>query len=400
MENRILDKFKDTIKIKVSGKNIDRFIKRLYKNNIEILSLKNINRNTIIISIYLNDYNNVMRLKSIYEINDVGVSGLIKFKNYIYKNRFMIISLIIGYFVLLFLSNVIFEVQVIHSDTDLRNFVVEELERYDIKKYSFKKDFKKLNEITNKITEENKDKIEWLSIENIGTKVQVKLEERKLNPKEKVYDEQNIVATKSGIIKKVVATNGVIVKNINDYVTKGDVVISGEIMDTYNEKLLNKTSALGSVYAEVWYTVNMEYPLIYSVKKETKKSKKVYEIQFLNNKFSLFDFNPYKYSKDTSKIILENPIMPFKILRTTKKELEVQDEVNILEEALVKANNIAREKIESKLDENEYIIKQKNLSFYEKDSKIVIEIFFSVYESIGEAKEIIDKESINKEQVE
>jgi len=99
LENRILDKFKDTIKIKVSGKNIDRFIKRLYKNNIEILSLKNINRNTIIISIYLNDYNNVMRLKSIYEINDVGVSGLIKFKNYIYKNRFMIISIKNGYFV-------------------------------------------------------------------------------------------------------------------------------------------------------------------------------------------------------------------------------------------------------------------------------------------------------------
>jgi len=400
LENKILDKFKDTIIIKVSGKNIDRFIKRLYKNNIEILSLKNINRNTIIISIYLKDYNNVMRLKSIYEINDVGVSGLIKVKNYIFKNRFMITSLIIGYFILLFLSNVIFEVQVIHSDTDLRNFVVEELEKYNIKKYSLKKDFKKLNAITNKIIEENKDKIEWLSIENIGTKVQVKLEERKLNPEEKVYDEQNIVATKSGIIKKVVATNGVIVKNINDYVTKGDVVISGEIMDTYNEKLLNKTSALGSVYAEVWYTVNMEYPLIYSVKRETKRSKKVYEVQFLNNKISLFDFKPYKYSKDTSKIILENSIIPFKLLKTTKKELEVQDEVNILEEALVKANNIAREKIESKLDENEYIIKQKNLSFYEKDSKIVIEIFFSVYESIGEAKEIIDKESINKEQVE
>ena len=271
LENRILDKFKDKIRIKVVGKNIDRFIKRLYKNNIEILSLRNVDRNTIIICINLDDYESVMKLKSIYDINDISIGGSIKIKNYIYKNRFMIISLIIGYFVLIFLTNVIFEVQVIHSDSDLRNLVIEELKRYDIKKYSFKKNFDKLNEITNKITEANKDKIEWLSIENIGTKVQVKLEERKLNPEEKTYNYQNIVATKSGIIKRVVATNGVIVKNINDYVTKGDVVISGEIKDAYNEKVLDKTSALGSVYAEVWYTVDME--------KHAKKPKRQKEVK-------------------------------------------------------------------------------------------------------------------------
>ena len=82
------------------------------------------------------------------------------------------------------------------------------------------------------------------------------------------------------------------------------------------------------------------------------------------------------------------------MLKTTKKEIEVQDEVYILEEALTKVDNIAREKIESKLEKDEYIIKQKNLSFYEKDSKIVVEIFFSVYENIGEASEIVDEKNI------
>ena len=332
-----------------------------------------------------------MKIKSVYEIEKVSVGGIEKVKNYIYKNRFLFLSVIICYFVIQFLSNVIFEVQVIHSSKDLRNLVINELEKYGIKKYSLKKDYNQLSNITNKIIEENKNSIEWLSIENIGTKVQVKLEERKLNPKEKKYNKQNIVATKSGIIKKVVATNGVIVKNINDYVTKGDVVISGEIKDAYNEKVLEKTYALGSIYAEVWYTVNMEYPLIYSEQKETKRSKNVIEIQFLKKKFSLFDFKPYKYSKDTSKILLENPIIPIKILKTKKQELEVSDEVYILEEALTKVSNIAREKIESKLKQDEYIIKQKNLSFYEKDSKIIVEMFFSVYENIGEASEILEE---------
>ena len=393
MENTTFNKFRNTIKIKIQGKNIERFIRRLYKNNIEILSIKYINRKSIIITIYLENYEQVLKLKSIYKINNVGYGGIIKIKKYLYKNRFLIFSLIIGYFIILLLSNIIFEVQVIHSSKEIRNLVINELEKYDIKKYSFKKSFEKLSEISNKILKNNKDKIEWISIENIGTKIQVKIEERKLNSKKEEYKIQNIVANKSGIIKKVTATSGVIKKNINDYVSKGDVIISGEIMDTYEEKVLNRVSAIGEVYAEVWYTVEMEYPLIYSKETKTNKSKNVWELEIFNKKISLFDFNKYEHSNDQSKIILSNPILPFRLLKTRKEEIIKQDEVYLPEEALIKAEEEARKKIEARLDKNEYIIKQKKLSFYQKDSKIVVEIFFSVYENIGIPSEIVEEET-------
>ena len=393
MENTTFNKFRNTIKIKIQGKNIERFIRRLYKNNIEILSIKYINRKSIIITIYLENYEQVLKLKSIYKINNVGYGGIIKIKKYLYKNRFLIFSLIIGYFIILLLSNIIFEVQVIHSSKEIRNLVINELEKYDIKKYSFKKSFEKLSEISNKILKNNKDKIEWISIENIGTKIQVKIEERKLNSKKEENKIQNIVANKSGIIKKVTATSGVIKKNINDYVSKGDVIISGEIMDTYEEKVLNRVSAIGEVYAEVWYTVEMEYPLIYSKETKTNKSKNVWELEIFNKKISLFDFNKYEHSNDQSKIILSNPILPFRLLKTRKEEIIKQDEVYLPEEALIKAEEEARKKIEARLDKNEYIIKQKKLSFYQKDSKIVVEIFFSVYENIGIPSEIVEEET-------
>ncbi len=388
MDNKILKKFNNTVKIKITGKNIDRFIKRLYKNNIEILSLNNLSRNSILITINMSDYEKVNKIKSIYNIEKKSIGGTIKLKKSIYKNRFLLISLLFGYFVILILSNVIFEVQVIHSNSDIRNLIIKELEKYDIKKYSFKKNFKKLNEITNKILKNNKNDLEWISIENVGTKVIVKIEERKLNKKEKSYPKQNIVAKKSGIIKKVIAKDGVIVRNINDYVKKGDVIISGEIMDTYNEKLLDTVSASGMVYAEVWYTVDMEYPLIYSKEEETGKKKEVYELEFFDKRISLFDFNKYEHSNDTYKIVLENRLLPFRLLKTLKKEVKKDDEVLIVEEALIKAMESARSKIESKLDKDEHIIKERQLSFYQKDSKIVVEIFFSVYESIGTPNEI------------
>lgn len=392
MDNKILKRFDDTVKIKISGKNIERFIKRLYKNKIDVLSLTNISRNTIIITIYLKDYDNVMKLKSIYEIDDLGFNGVIKFKKGIYKNRFLLISILIGYFIILFLSNVIFDVQVVHSNSEIRNLVESELEKYDIKKYSFKKNFNKLNNIADKIMKDNKDTLEWMSIENIGTKVLVKIEERKLNKKEKEYPKQNVVAKKSGIIKKVVATSGVIVKNINDYVTKGDVIISGEIMDTYGEKLLDTVSAKGSVFAEVWYTVDMEYPLVYSKDTKTGKKKNVLELEIFDKRIPLFDFNKYNHSIDNYKILLENPLLPFRILKTKKEEIKKEDDVYIPEEALIKAMEEARDKIESKLNKDEHIIKEKKLSFYQKDSKIVVEIFFSVYENIGTVSEIKEED--------
>ena len=388
MDNKILNKFNNTIKIKITGKNIDRFIKRLYKNNIEILSLNNLSRNSILITINMSDYEKVNKIKSIYNIEKKSIGGTIKLKKNIYKYRFLLISLLFGYFIILILSNVIFEVQVIHSNRDIRNLVINELKKYDIKKYSFKKNFKKLNEITNKILDDNKNDLEWISIENVGTKVLVKIEERKLNKNEKSYPKQNIVAKKSGIIKKVVAKDGVIIRNINDYVKKGEVIISGEIMDTYNEKLLDTVSASGNVYAEVWYTVDMEYPLIYSKEEETGKKKEVYELEFFDKRISLFDFNKYEHSNDTYKIVLENRLLPFRLLKTLKKEVKKDDEVLLVEEALIKSMESAKNKIESRLNKDEHIIKERQLSFYQKDSKIVVEIFFSVYESIGTPSEI------------
>lgn len=397
MKNIILDRFNNTINIKVHGRNIDRFIKKLYKSKIEILNLNIIDRNTVIIKVNLIDHDKVLKLKSIYEVDDIGYNGLIKFKKYLYRNRFLFFSLIIGYFIILFLSNIIFEVQIVHSNKEIRNLINKELINYDIKKYSFKKNYKKLSSITTKILKDNKDTIEWMSIENVGTKVIVKVEERKLNSDVITYPKQNIIATRSGIIRKVEAKNGVIIRNVNDYVTKGDVVISGEIMDTYGEKLMDTVSAIGKVYAEVWYTVDLEYPLIYKKEEKTGKVKNVYELQIFSKKFSLFDFNKYENSVDKEKVIFKNSILPIKLLKTKKEEVNISDDVLLLEEGLIEAEKAAREKILEKLDNDEYIIDEKKLSFYQKDSKIVAEIFFSVYENIGAPEEIIETDTENIE---
>ena len=58
------------------------------------------------------------------------------------------------------------------------------------------------------------------------------------------------------------------------------------------------------------------------------------------------------------------------------------------EEALNKALELARDKVNVKLDENEHIISQKVLKKSINDSKIYLELFVSVKEDIGMIQKI------------
>ena len=56
--------------------------------------------------------------------------------------------------------------------------------------------------------------------------------------------------------------------------------------------------------------------------------------------------------------------------------------------ALKMAKKEARNKFLLKLNDDERIIQEKTLKFYNNGSKIILDMFFSVYEEIGEEKVI------------
>ena len=106
---------------------------------------------------------------------------------------------------IVFLSNIIFDVKVIHTDNEIRNFLITELEKYGLKKYKFKKSYQEIQEIKNSILNEYQDKIEWLEIEESGTSYIVRLESRIIPNNEVNNNKQNVVASKSAVIKKIIA---------------------------------------------------------------------------------------------------------------------------------------------------------------------------------------------------
>ena len=374
--NDWLDRFKTTIEIKAKGKNIERFIKRLISLDIELLEIKYIKYNEIIVKIFETDLEQIEQVKTIYDIELINYYGLKKYMGIIKKNKLIILTIIFSFGFILYLSNTIFSIDVIHNDKNIRELILNELKENDIKVYSNVKNYKYINKVKQKILNKYKDKIEWLEIENSGTKYIVRLEERKINNIENTSTPRNLVASKNALIISVEASSGEIIRNKNDYVRKGDIIVTGDIK--LNETVKNKVSALGKVYGEVWYKVIVEYPLKYNEEKITNDVKNTYSIKFLNNKISLYN----KYFTTKESILYQDRVIPFIILKEKKNKVVNIEQTLTKEEAINKAIDVSTEKMKSKLSDNEYIIDTKKLKVEANESKIILELFFTVCEDI------------------
>lgn len=371
--------FKSKIKLKIKGRNVDRFLKRLSDHKINVYSINKINRNEVSIVILKDDYLKVLDLKSIYELDILDGYGFIKIRKQLKLNSLLIFFLILGIISIYILSKITFSIEIIHTDPKVRSFMKKELENYGIKLNTFKKNYNELQAIKKQILDNHKDTLEWLEIESIGTKYIIRLEERKIKKENETYEKQNVVATKEAIIKKIEAKNGQIVKEINSYVKKGDTIISGEI--TLNEQVKEKIRAEGTIYGEVWYKVEVTYPLVYRETYPTGKQKKTIVLKFLNNEFE-FSFHKYKNKTIENKQLMKHLFLPIELFYQTQKEVREIDEIYTIDEAIQKAEDKAYEQINSKLNDKEKILDAKKLKVNVNDSTIELEMFFTVYEDI------------------
>ena len=316
MKNSIYNLLENKLNVKILGNNIERFIKRLKNNNIDILNLKYINKG-IIIKIYKKDYKKLLKLKTIYNIEVIDYDGLLKVKNKILSNKFIIASILLGLIVLYIITNLIFSIEIITNDTDMENKLKNELKNNGINLYRFKKKYNEINKIKKNILNKYKNEIEWIEIENIGTKYIIKYEPRIIKTKEDNITYRNIIAKKSAIIKDMYILSGEIIKSKNTYVKKGDAIVSGYI--SLNDNVKDTVRSEGKVYGECWYNVTVTYPYRYYEEIETGNNKKIFVIKYLNKEIELFNLKKYKSKKIENNILISNNILPISFIYQKQK---------------------------------------------------------------------------------
>ena len=378
------------IKVKIEGKNVNNYLKWLIKNKINIIKINQIKHNLLEITLDYKYYKLLSKYSKTYKISIIKEYGKISIINKLKNNTNIIIGLFLAIITLYILSNTIFSIDINYNDKKITDKIYQELKKYNIKKYSRKKDYIYLNKVKEKILKDNKDILEWIEIEEIGTKYIVKLVERIQEPPKEILKNQSIIAKKDATITSIKAISGEKVKSVNDYVRKGEVVISGIISKPNEEKIYTK--ALGKVYGEVWYKVTIEYPFYYKQERLTGKNKKAISIKFLNSKITLFPYKKYRQFKTSSTILIENNFIPLYILKEKIYELIVEEKIYTKEEVIKKAKEEAEKKL---LEKNSNIININQIEILEREnlnSKIKLKLFISVNEDITDTLTITDEE--------
>ena len=386
MKDKILKIFSSSIKIKVTGRNINNFLKRLINNNINIEKVIPISHKEIDLIINYQDLDKVLKLKTIYNIKIIRYYGKLRIIKRIKKDIFILSSLLISLLLIYTLSNIIFKIEVIHSNNNIIKLVTKELEDNGIKKYKFVKNYQEIEKIKKKILEENKDTLEWLEIIREGTKYTIRVEERIINNKPKDNKIYNIVASKNAVIKNIYAESGEKVRSINTYVKKGDIIISSDITLPNNEKI--PKTASGKVQGEVWYNINIEYPYQYHEIKYTGNKKKVLVLNLLNKRISFFDFHKYKTFNRNIKYIFNNNITPISLIYEDEYETNIINEVYDYNTAREKAITKAKEKILEKYPNIKDITNIKIIKEEDKKNKISLNLFVTCLEDITEYQEV------------
>lgn len=175
-----------------------------------------------------------------------------------------------------------------------------------------------------------------------GTVAVVKLRVRTKSPKQEektgAYD---VVASESGIIRSVTATEGKPTVKKGDTVNAGDLLISGTVQGAYGEYYLYH--AYGSVKAIVYRDFSVTVPLkttekLYTGKTETKVSLEVLGKSF-DGFFSEFtEFEKADVVTSTKKISLWGVALPMEKHTLTYKEYVISEETISVKEAEKRAN--------------------------------------------------------------
>ena len=362
--------------IKVSN-HLSRFIKKCINHQINLYDVIYIDNDNMFVKIKLEDYHRVKRLNYYSEITIIKYEGTEAIKKHFKKNIYIYLIIIFSFILMDIITNFVVRIDIIHENSQIRKLVKNELEEQGIKMFSLGKDFEELEQIREKILNNNRHHLEWISITKEGMTYVVRIEERIITEEKQTEGYAHIVAAKEALITKIISSKGHVLVRSGDYVKKGTILISGEIK--LYEEIKGNVHASGEIYGEVWYATDISYPLYTEIQEYT--GEKRFNIM-INNK-AIF-LNKYQYFK--RKNLKKLRILGINFAFYNEAEYKIKK----IKYTAMEAEKLALKKIEEefakKLNGKGKIIEQKVLKKEQNNSTINMKVFVITNELISKVQ--------------
>lgn len=234
----------------------------------------------------------------------------------------------------------------------------------------------------------NFDDISWISIKIQGTSAEISIAEAIEKSKSPLKEApSNIVAAKDGIIDKIYVSSGNAVVSEGDTVFKGDVLISGNLINPVDGSLDADfpVASSGKVFARNTYNYSLTLPKTHREKIPEGNPKNSYVFSIFGKELSLpLDAENKLFEKEVSEeksLAFGDYSLPFSFRKETITFYSEKTFIYTAEEAESILNNRLWTKISQFDDETEVL--EKNLVFSENSDSFILNAELTVSENIG-----------------
>jgi similar to stage IV sporulation protein len=231
----------------------------------------------------------------------------------------------------------------------------------------------------------------WVGVEIQGTQVIIKVVEATLPDKPQLLNPRHLVASKSAMVTSIFAEKGRPVAKINTYVKKGDILISGILGDeTHRQTVV----ASGQVKGIVWYTPQVEVPLLRQYKTYTgttqNRSYLVLGSRALQlTGYGALSFQNYETIPERKTLQWRDYVLPIGWLRERIMEVQLVDRPMELPEARAVGMEQAKLEIIAAVGGDAKVVNEKILHEKTDNGKVYMEVHLEVEESIAQEQAII-----------
>lgn len=380
------------VTVEVEGYFIERFINLCNSQKIFLWNLKRTHSTRIIINIGIKDFKKLKPIarKTKCRVKMQKKKGIPFLLHKYQKRKIFFIFFLLIILSIIILSNFIWNIEI----TGNENISSEEIQKL-LEENNFKIGKCKIGLTTKELIQQirlERSDIAWVGIEIEGTNATVKIVEADLKPDIIAEDEYcNLIATKDGMITKVIAQNGTPLVKEGDVVTKGTILVGGWLEGKYTGT--RYVHANGDVQAKVWYSQKEKIPLKQVEKVKTGNEENKYSVKINNFKINLTKgvskFKKYDTIEASKKLkLFSNFYLPIEIYTKTFQEYEERELIYTPEEAKSIGENLAMQELEKNIENKEAITDKK--VYVEATAEYVeVEVIYEVTESIATKEKIV-----------
>src|SRR5699024_8189396 len=399
------------VRISIEGHLPEMFFQSCINQSIPVWNIKKEAKDKCSGNIKLEHVQLIKRIKRQhgYKVKFTQKKGIPFFFNRFLGKKELIFGLIVGIMLIIFLSNIIWKVEITGVPKDLEEKISTQLTSYGIHPGVWTFTLDSPGDIQRQL-EEDVPELLWVGVHKKGTTFVLEGVEKLIVEKEKVEGPRDLVATKKGVIKKIYVSKGQPKVQVNDYVEPGDLLVSGNLTDKDDaeedsekgeQKPIYVTSE-GEVIANTWYELSVTVPLKTNHERLTGKQENKYYLQMNDINIPIWGYRSPEYELST----IENEHhairflkwqLPVNIVKSTISEKEQLDMKRSKEEAIKTGIEQAIKELKLQLGSDVEITSEKLLHQTIENSKVKRKLYITVEEDIVKEQPIKDDDNNKKE---